>query len=758
MIFPPILLRIAGLPATALIALNRLPEENISITEEEWNLIYFNTLSQLCELSRNPNLLNGLRMTSHSLAGRVEKIIEELPPTLRKKEKQSARSLWQIASRMAGKISPFSSFTHLGRVDANELNTGTVSHRFRLNNILLGQFLEILRYHPPFFQNQKIKLNYTAELVGTEYVFLHNTRNVESVQRIEDQPVISLIIAYLKNKKTVIFQELVEMVLSEVDAEKDEIVEYIFTLTEYGLLVWILPVAPTDENWWKFLEKELYLFQDDLLCKKLEKILSEVGDVLNKISTKTHIERAQIQQEYFTIFKNFWEKNKQSIPVVNSVDIKEEGLRRITSTDFFLKPETIFYEDTRLSVKQFWTENNWRPLRKKMTMLSGFLMPLTPFGHRDRLIDFYRENFSQSVSLWTFYQKWLPISGDTQKLETTQLHEIELNLNNKLATLPRSESLIHLTPNFLRSISSDYENSQPHFGSLVLPFQNAGQDQLYLDIFVTGNARLAGRFLSLFSESDRETWRTFHQAQAGEKRWIENQDYSFFNANVHPPLISDLIQIPSVSVSGEKQGISIIDIMIQLNKENDQLILTYKNQVVEVINLSLEAIDNRSGLYQLLSQLEPTVPSKNLLLKSINHLQNPTDKGIFLYPRVIYDQQIILQRATWFFPKETLPYKPKGSNNTVYRDLLLHWQKANKLPKQFYYTLSIDHRSVGENFRRNEHKPQFFDIRNPLSIDLWHRDLKKVVNYLKIEEMLPLPEQLIEVDGVKRMVEALVMI
>jgi len=757
MIFPPILLRIAGLPATALIALNRLPEKNISITEEEWNLIYFNTLSQLCELSRNPNLLNGLRMTSHSLAGRVEKIIEELPPILRKKEKQSARSLWQIASRMAGKISPFSSFTHLGRVDANELNTGTVSHRFRLNNILLGQFLEILRYHPPFFQNQKIKLNYTAELVGTEYVFLHNTRNVESVQRIEEQPVIGLIIQFLKNEETIVFKELVEMVLSEVEAEKDEIIEYIFTLTEYGLLVWVLPVAPSAEYWWKSLEKELHLFRDDHLCGNLERILSEAEDILSKLSTKTPIERGLVQQEYFTIFKKFWEENKHDIPSVNSAAIMEEGLRRITNTEFTVKPETIFYEDTRLSVKNFWTENNWRPLRKKMTMLSRFLMPLTPSGHRDRLIDFYRKNFNESVSLWAFYQKWLPLSKVNQESENTQYHEIELNLNYKLATLPRSESLIHLTPNFLRSISSNHENSQPHFGSLVLPFQNAGQDQLYLDIFVAANARLSGRFLSLFPDSDRGAWYNFHQAQAGEKRWIENQDYSFFNANVHPPLISDLIQIPSVYVSGAEQGISILDIMVQLNKE-EELILTYNNQVVEVINLSLEAIDNRSGLYQLLSQLEPTVPSKNLLLKSINYLQKPTDKGIFLYPRVIYDQQIILQRATWFFPKQTLPNKPKGSNNTVYRDLLLRWLKANKLPKQFYYTLSIDHRSIGENARRNQHKPQFFDIRNPLSIDLWHRDLKKVVHYLKIEEMLPLPEQLIEVDGVKRMVEALVMI
>lgn len=757
MIFPPILLRIAGLPATTLTALNCLPEENSSITEAEWSQLYFDTITQLCQLSQNPHLLNGLQMTSHSLAKRVEKIIEQLPPTLRKKEKQTARSLWQIASRMAGKISPFSSFTHLGQVDVKALNQGIVSHRFRLNNLLLGQLLEILRYHPPFFQQQKIKLNYTAELIGTEYVFLHNTRNVESVQRIEDQPVIRLIIAYLQNKKTVVFQDLVETVLSEVEAEKAEIIEYIFTLTEYGLLVWVLPVAPTAEYWWKNLERELYPFRDDLLCRNLEKILSEVGDMLNTISTKTPKERAQIQQVYFTIFKNFWEKNKQIIPSVNAANIMEEGLRRITNTDFMLKPETIFYEDTRLHLKHFWTANNWRPLREKMAMLSQLLMPLTPTGKGNRLVDFYRENFSQPVSLWSFYQKWLPFSRDAQKSENTQLSEIELNLNNKLATLPRSTSLIHLSPDFLRSLSSNHGPVQS-YGSLVLPFHHAGQDQLYLDVFVAANARLAGRFLSLFSESSSDAWRNFHQAQAGEKRWIENQDYSFFNANVHPPLVSSRLRIPSLSFEGCEDDIPITELLVSVDKENKNILLTYKGQPVEILNLSLEAIDNRSGLYQLLSQFEAKIPSKNLLLHSINNLQNPTGQGIIYYPRIIYDEQIILQRASWFFPKELLPNKAKGSTNTAYRDLLLNWQKAHKLPKQFYYTLSIDHRSAGENTRRNEHKPQFFDIRNPLSIDLWHRDLKKVVHYLKVEEMLPLSDQLIAVDGAKRMVEALVMV
>ena len=152
------------------------------------------------------------------------------------------------------------------------------------------------------------------------------------------------------------------------------------------------------------------------------------------------------------------------------------------------------------------------------------------------------------------------------------------------------------------------------------------------------------------------------------------------------------------------------------------------------------------------------VPSKHLLLNSINERIPLTKQGIIKYPRVVYDQQIVLQRTTWFFPKQTLPFKPKGSTAITYQNQLLQWLKENDLPKQFYYTLNFDHRATGKNNRRNEHKPQFFDIRNPLSIDLWYRDLKKVTHYLKIEEMLPLPENLIAVDGVKRMVEALVMV
>lgn len=174
--------------------------------------------------------------------------------------------------------------------------------------------------------------------------------------------------------------------------------------------------------------------------------------------------------------------------------------------------------------------------------------------------------------------------------------------------------------------------------------------------------------------------------------------------------------------------------------------------------MSIEATDNRSGLYQLLCQLESTTPSKNLLLNSINKLHPPTNQGIVQYPRVIYDQQIVLQRSTWFFPKEILPFKPKGSTATAYLSTLLNWKNTHHLPTQFFYTLNFDHRSESSNTHRNAHKPQFFDFRNPLSIDLFHRDLKKVDHFLKIEEILPLPEQLIQVNGIKRIVEGLMVV
>ncbi len=755
--FPPILLRIAGLPAQALTALNYLSEDNLVISEEKWNVLYYQTVTELCKIANDPSLLNGLQMTSHSLAGRIQKILDHLPPTLRKKEQQTARSLWQVVSRMAGKTSPFSSFTHLGRVDEKEKNPGTITHRFRLNNLLLGQLLEILRYHPPFFQTQKISLNYTTEFVGTEYVFLHNTRNLESVQRVEAQPVISLIVDFLKDKPSIIFQELVKKILGEVDAEETEIADYLFALTEYGLLVWELPVSPTADNWWAPLAKNLRQLSDDPLCQKLEKILTDTGAILNDLADKTPLERAAVQRTYFTVFKNIWEENMHRIPALDSDSVMEEGLKQITGSEFLLKPENLFYEDTRLLVKKYWSENNWRPLRKKMQTLSRLLVPLTPSGTSGRLVDFYQNNFSQPVSLWEFYQKWLPVARRTQEAENSQKSAIEVILKNRLATLPRSESLIHLSPDFLRSFSPPLGPVQ-QYGSLVLPFQSAGQDQVFLDTFVPANARLAGRFLPLFPMADTEAWRNFHQKIAVDSQWVENKDTSFFNANVHPPLLAASLQIPSLSVAGLHPGIPITEIMVQADSENNQLILTYKKQTIEVLNLSLEATDNRSGLYQLLCQLEPIVPSKNLLLRTINQQSPPGGEGVIKYPRVVYDQQIILQRATWFFPKNILPLKSKGSSHAAYLEQLSTWQISSRLPDQFYYTLNLDHRSRGASTGRNQHKPQFFDFRNPLSIDLFHRDLKKVTHYLKVEEMLPSPEQMIQLDGVKRMVEGLVVV
>lgn len=753
--FPPILLRIAGLPVNLLTTLNYLPEENQLITEEDWDELYYQTVMELCKIADHPGLLNGLQMTSHSLAGRIEKIVSNLPPVLRKKEQQTARSLWQIVSRMAGKTSPFSSFTHLGRLDKMEENPGSVSHRFRLNNILLGQLLEILCYHPPYFRHQKISLNYTTKLKGTEYVFLHNTRNLESVQRIEQQPVIRLIVELLQDRPPLLFQELVANILAAAEADKTEIENYLFSLAEYGFLIWELPVSPTADNWWTPLSGKLLDFSDDPLCRQLGKILSDIETVLDGLSSKTPGERAAIQRNYFFIFKKIWEENKFLIPTQDSESVMEQGLKQITDKTFLLKPETLFYEDTRLRIKQYWNENNWTPLRQKMQTLSGLLKPLTPSPMSGKLLDFYQNNFNQPVSLWTFYQRWLPLAQAMRKAKNTKISKIELTLKKRLATLPRSASSVHLPPEFLRSLSLGSTPAKS-YGSLVFPFRKNGIDQLFLDVFVPANARLAGRFLPLFSAADTKAWHDFHQSQAADRQWIENEDFSFFNANVHPRLLAGSLKIPSVSVAGVEQGIPITEIMVRTNPGNTCLVLTHEGQAIEVINLSLEAIDNRSGLYQLLCQLEAPVPSKNLLLKNINFLIPPTKGGIIKYPRVVYDQQIILQRATWFFPKGKFPLKAKGSSSPDYLKQLSTWQESNGLPRQFYYVLNSDYRATGTQTGRNQHKPQFFDFRNPLSVDLFHRDLKKVTHYLKVEEMLPSPDQLIPLDGVVRMAEGLV--
>jgi len=745
------LFRIAGLSAYVLEELSDLPKE--SVTEETYQTIYRQSARKVITLAQHPSVARGVLMSSHSLAQRIAAMEEKPLDIFRKKEQQTARSAWQLVSRIAGKTSPFSSFTHVAVSEVEDTDTGKITSLVRINNQLFGQLLELLRYHPPFYKKQNISLNDTLSLEDNQYIFLLNTRNLESIQNMEAHPVMDCMIELFEQNKQWTFQELVSKLLANVETDRDSLEDYLFDLSTYGMLCWELPAAPDALDWWTPLLATLRRIEADELCRELADCLEELSGLLPLLAKGDAKQRASIQQTAYQRVTKFWNTYHHLIPNMNADTMMTTGLKRLADQRLKIKKENLFFEDTRIAIGKDLDRVGVHLLTTQLNTLVQVLPRVDRSQITDLLLNFYHQHFDQPVSLWKFYKRALRYQLPEQLATAGRNVGYEFS-NKKIAKKANS------CPDEINLMPSDWEglpklDSKSKFSTLVLPFQKDEKAYAYVDSVLPPDGRLAGRFLPLFSKKIQEQWRDYHESLSEGALLIKNQDASFFNANVSIPLVPAKLQVPSQIALNETTTISITDLMISPSADGKALEFTHQNRLTKFLNLSTEAVNNRSGLFQFIIHFTPGIPTKAPLLYFINQHYTPATNGILYYPRIRFDDQLILQRRTWYFPVETLPHKKTVTNNTAYWQGLLQWKKNYQLPDQLYYTLHASEVESNTNSSRNTHKPQYFDFYNTLAIDVFHRAIKKVNNYLKIEEMLPELPHLLSTANEPRSIEAL---
>jgi hypothetical protein len=130
-----------------------------------------------------------------------------------------------------------------------------------------------------------------------------------------------------------------------------------------------------------------------------------------------------------------------------------------------------------------------------------------------------------------------------------------------------------------------------------------------------------------------------------------------------------------------------------------------------------------------------------LFNQAVNHIFAEKDSsGIFHLPRISIDLQLILQRRSWWIPLELIPLKANHESLFGYYTRLRQWQQSASIPNLVYYSVIPD-KSEGRDIPRDQFKPQYLDFSAPILVDQFHRQIR-TGSRVKLEEMLPLPEQL----------------
>ncbi len=287
---------------------------------------------------------------------------------------------------------------------------------------------------------------------------------------------------------------------------------------------------------------------------------------------------------------------------------------------------------------------------------------------------------------------------------------------------------------------------------------------------------MLSRFLHIFDDRVTEVQRKWNNdTNNDEAIFIEDCDASYFNANLHPPLMPYEIWMPGGhNTLPENRQIPITDLEVVYDNKEEELILKHKPTAKKayVFDLGFQGHMGRSQLFQLLEKFSkaeylstrPIINVVNMTLKNNKEKQKEQDKNseITILPRIIYEDQVIIQRKTWNIPKLLVPERQPQETDFQYYFKINKWRKEHKMPDEVFVFINMDRWNnnpdpeLTKKLTRDDYKPQYIDFRNPLLVSLFEKLVVKAPSMLKIQEMLPNSKQMLKIDGERYVSEFMV--
>lgn len=542
-------------------------------------------------------------------------------------------------------------------------------------------------------------------------------------------------------------------------------------------------------------------------CENRLRILDQAFQQFKTICMKLHEDAGLPEDERKSpeeLQKIQAEKRKEAEKAEEKPEEKDETgeedqpFKQFGSTYFNFKPENMFYEDTSLNIAPQIDEQEVRdftdtlhPLLQKMKRFEGH------FDERNKMLHYFVNKYGKnaSVDLLTFYEDYYrefkkPEAKKLEKKEMDDLPRIpaiekrqETNkqwldqLKSLLEKrLDKTDEVVHLTFKDLEATDRDIPGtidaaeSPCSYGSFVHFFvENTSQGEKLMGVLSAsfpGFGKMFSRFLHIFDDRVTQDMRNWNASLLESKEnplFLEDSDASYFNANLHPPLMPFEIRTPNGqnSLPPENQ-VPFTELQVQVEMKTGmdksetqlQLIHTPTQKRVYVFDLGFQGHRGRSQLFQL---LEKFTLAEYLfchpMLNTINSLQWESEKKeepeVQRLPRVVFQDRIVLQRKTWYVPKELLPFRRPEESDWAWFCRVNEWRGQQGIPEEVF--IFVIDRSEMQNMEpdiqrkisRDDYKPQYISFKNPFLINLLEKSFKRVPFRLKIVEMLPNSRQLL---------------
>ena len=400
-----------------------------------------------------------------------------------------------------------------------------------------------------------------------------------------------------------------------------------------------------------------------------------------------------------------------------------------------------------------------------MDQLTKLLSPFYYNTSKEKYLTFFKSNYKErKVPLLNFYEDYY--KNPLAEAPVISIAEIDKRKKYLQQLIDKGTwlSLDHFHLNF--NIFPVFENNKTdqHISkaSFIQLYKTNGVSKAFSDTVLMGYGKMFGRFLHLFPKSLTKAIGDNNAKLNQSFLWVENVDASVYNPNIHPTLLTREIQMPgSQNNLDKKLQVPIKDLEIQLNNDSDGLILFNKkqNQRVIIFDYGFEALDNRSPMYQLLATFNYKLTGPEILTDLLdNKLQQKDAQGVIHWPRISVGKHLIIRRRGWGVPKTLLPEKINAETSANYFLRLNQWRRMLHIPEKVFIIIDAPEFKEDKKTRSqsDDYKPQYIDFASPLLVQLFSKLIAKTPTYLKIEEMLPEPEESSGNNGEKYVCEYLI--
>lgn len=790
---------------------------------------------QLLLLSKEESFQKGLILSSESLFSTLKHRGLKIDD-YRKKDKTLDNGLIKYISRYYTKTTPYSTFTNLSIdafVDLDQSKSVSISQfkdnqmisHVRLNGYLLQMLFDYFVAIWDICGNISVRLNPTIKFNDGDVIFLVNFNNVESFQQLSFDSALNLIHSMLiMYEGGVQLNKFLQVLfdLHLISASHDELKVFILSLIDTGFIEFIWPASGIDPLWTikvvDFLEKceesesahkvKETLIDLNALTQRYETVNSEtryelLSTMHNKIEGLLSFLNTQVEDEAKNQRKPKEEVIIAEPPETNNVMQEQNNLEN-QSAQYFkrnkwltksFKKELMIYEDSVSSFNFSLDKNYFTIQLMKFEKLLNYLHLFESTKYeKKRMADFYISKYaSKEVGILDFYHDYYKevktkntASGDGKEKREFSDYERE-TVKKKSDFMSQYNKVIverydSLNKEYRLYLSDIPEVEYNHVANTSIGFflQVAQKteslnnvDLLVVNSTVHGCGKLMSRFLHLFNEEVITSLQAYNSKMIEDAILVENRDASFFNANLHPPLLKYEIWTPGSNTFFDPScQISIADLQITLNSTDSTPELVYKKtgEKVYILDLGFQGQRGHSELYNLLSQFSPfNYINYSEFLTSINNyiLQGEgtttQETGIVNYPRIIFEDSIVLQRKLWKVKRDALPLKTSDESESEHYLRIVQWAYQNNIPDEIFVRLSTavktensPGRTVQSKLRNHDYKPQYINFTNLILVSLFASILQRVEDYITIEEMLPSSEQLFDYNGDRRITEFVV--